>query len=141
MMPNIQYLSYTFSLLLLAAACGKDKPGQPASAFRPVQTTAPADALFQKMTSAETGIAFVNDIQETHELNIVTDAYLYNGGGVGVIDVNNDGLQDLFFTSTIVILFTVNEHNNVRVLFDRTRVTEVRKSRSATTLFDSTREL
>ena len=101
MMPNIQYLSYTFSLLLLAAACGKDKPGQPASAFRPVQTTAPADALFQKMTSAETGIAFVNDIQETHELNIVTDAYLYNGGGVGVIDVNNDGLQDLFFTSTM----------------------------------------
>jgi hypothetical protein len=101
MIPHKQYLPYAFYILLIAVSCGKDKPGQPATAFRPEQPATPADALFQKMNSAETGIAFVNNIQETHELNIVTDAYLYNGGGVGVLDVNQDGLQDLFFTSTM----------------------------------------
>jgi hypothetical protein len=49
---------------------------------------------------SECGISFSNDITETHENSIMTNSYLYNGGGVGVIDVNNDGLQDLYFVST-----------------------------------------
>jgi enediyne biosynthesis protein E4 len=61
---------------------------------------APADALFVPVTAAHSGIDFVNRIEEDFKNNIMANSYLYNGGGVGVIDVNNDGLQDLFFVST-----------------------------------------
>lgn len=49
--------------------------------------------------SKESGITFSNDITETFELNIFTYEYMYNGGGVAVGDVNNDGLTDIFFTA------------------------------------------
>jgi len=53
---------------------------------------------FQLLSSNETHIKFINAIDETDSINILTYEYMYNGGGVGVIDVNNDGLSDLFFT-------------------------------------------
>lgn len=87
--------------VLFIAACGKNKTAQNSDVWKPEQPVAPADALFTRLPSSQTGITFRNDIKETQDLNIVADAYLYNGGGVGVIDVNNDGLQDLFFTSTV----------------------------------------
>lgn len=61
--------------------------------------------LFSQLTNLEsthTNILFENLINETQELNILNYDYLYNGGGVGVIDVNNDGLEDLFFTGNFV---------------------------------------
>ena len=66
-----------------------------------IDMTPPADALFQKLLSAETGITFRNDLKEDWTNNVLTFSYLYNAGGVGVIDVNNDGLQDVYFTSTL----------------------------------------
>ena len=66
-----------------------------------IDMTPPADALFQKLPSAETGITFRNDLKEDWTNNVLTFSYLYNAGGVGVIDVNNDGLQDVYFTSTL----------------------------------------
>jgi len=55
--------------------------------------------LFQLLPSKETGIHFSNDIAETEELNVLSYEYFYNGGGVAVGDINNDGLPDLFFTA------------------------------------------
>ncbi len=54
--------------------------------------------LFTRIPANDTGIGFVNSIADDDSLNILTYEYLYNGGGVGVIDVNNDGMKDLFFT-------------------------------------------
>ncbi|MBL7828342.1 MAG: VCBS repeat-containing protein, partial [Saprospiraceae bacterium] len=98
---------FTPSLLLalvasfITACVGGDNSGKLTSGYKPEQPSAPADALFQKLDGAASGIQFKNQITENHDLNIVTLAYLYNGGGVGVIDVNNDGQQDLFFSSTM----------------------------------------
>ena len=61
---------------------------------------APPDALFEHLSPGATGVDFENIVEETHENNVLTNSYLYNGGGVGVIDFNNDGLQDLYFTRT-----------------------------------------
>src|SRR4051812_10367286 len=58
--------------------------------------------LFRLLPSEETGVTFMNQILENDTFNILTHEYIYNGGGVGVADFNNDGLQDLFFSGNIV---------------------------------------
>lgn len=52
--------------------------------------------------SSHSGITFNNKIAESDSLNVLTYEYIYNGGGVGVSDFNNDGKQDLFFSGSMV---------------------------------------
>jgi hypothetical protein len=54
--------------------------------------------LFEKLSAAKTGIDFKNTITETKEHNVFTYQYYYNGNGVAVGDLNEDGLTDIFFT-------------------------------------------
>jgi enediyne biosynthesis protein E4 len=58
--------------------------------------------LFTLLNSAETGITFNNKITETDSFNIRTFEYIYNGGGIGIGDFNNDGRQDIFFAGNMV---------------------------------------
>ena len=58
--------------------------------------------LFTLQDSTVTGVHFDNSIRETTEENLFTFNYIYNGAGVGIIDVNNDGLQDIYFTGNQV---------------------------------------
>lgn len=57
--------------------------------------------LFQLLSPKETGIRFSNEISETENLNVLAYEYFYNGGGVAVGDINNDGLQDIMFTANM----------------------------------------
>ncbi|WP_153797377.1 VCBS repeat-containing protein [Foetidibacter luteolus] len=66
----------------------------------PVKTIA-QQPLFQLLNGSETGITFSNNINETENLNVLAYEYFYNGGGVAVGDVNNDGLEDVFFTANM----------------------------------------
>lgn len=54
--------------------------------------------LFQSLSAGETGISFVNTVTESKEHNVFTYQYYYNGNGVTVGDLNNDGLTDVFIT-------------------------------------------
>lgn len=54
--------------------------------------------LFQKISAKDSGINFENKITENDSVNILSYEYLYNGGGVGIGDFNNDNLPDIFFT-------------------------------------------
>ena len=47
----------------------------------------------------ESGIAFENKLVYKNNLNILEYLYYYNGGGVAIGDINNDGLEDIFFTA------------------------------------------
>lgn len=58
--------------------------------------------LFELLNHEKTGITFSNTITEDDTLNVITYDYFYNGGGVALLDVNNDGLQDIFFAGNQV---------------------------------------
>ena len=60
------------------------------------------ETLFKKLSEENTQISFQNTITETDSFNILTNEYIFNGGGVAVSDFNNDGLPDLFFTGNMV---------------------------------------
>lgn len=49
--------------------------------------------------SASSGIDFANMLTESETQNIFNYEYMYNGAGVAIGDVNNDGLPDIFFTA------------------------------------------
>ncbi len=76
--------------MLLAASCTKPqehKPHQP---------------MFTLMDTAQTGISFENTLTFNNDFNIYRYRNYYNGGGVGMGDINNDGLIDLYFTGNMV---------------------------------------
>lgn len=60
--------------------------------------------VFRLADNSETGILFSNNITETETRNIMVKGmpYYYAGGGAGIIDVNNDGLQDIFLVGNQV---------------------------------------
>ena len=83
---NISFLTYLLiSFLVTITSCKKS------------ETT-----LFKQLSASKTNIHFSNDITETEDFNILNFHYIYNGGGVGVGDFNNDGFQDLVFTGNQV---------------------------------------
>ncbi|HEU4576411.1 MAG TPA: VCBS repeat-containing protein [Chitinophagaceae bacterium] len=74
--------SFIFVLCGLLSSCNSEK-----------------NKLFTKLKASETGIDFINKNIDTDSLNILDYLYYYNGAGVAVGDINNDGLPDIYFVS------------------------------------------
>lgn len=58
-----------------------------------------ATSLFSKVTSDQSGITFRNPIKQSIEFNFMNYMYIYTGSGVAVGDLDNDGLEDIYFVS------------------------------------------
>jgi len=60
------------------------------------------DTLFTQLDKGRTGIDFQNTLFDGEALNVLNYIYFYNGGGVAIGDINNDGLPDVLFTGNMV---------------------------------------
>ncbi|MBT8189449.1 MAG: VCBS repeat-containing protein, partial [Bacteroidia bacterium] len=68
---------------------------------KPVSTNSSEVQLLQSLSSSETGLNFNNRIIETETTNAITFDGMLQGAGVAVLDVNKDGLQDIYFASNM----------------------------------------
>ncbi|MDW5290151.1 VCBS repeat-containing protein [Formosa sp. PL04] len=77
-----------FSICILIASCtSKSEKSQTA---------------FLEITANTSNILFSNTITDNDSLTYSKFPYIYNGGGVAIGDINNDGLSDVFFTGNMV---------------------------------------
>ena len=90
-MKMILPISWSFLLLFLLFACGK-------TGSKPV----PAAQRFTLLPAEQTGVHFRNDLPYSDTFNCYLFRNFYNGGGVAIGDLNNDGLPDLFFCGNMV---------------------------------------
>ena len=58
-------------------------------------------SLFESVSSKKTNINFMNIVPVNELTNSFVYEYVHNGGGVAVGDINNDGLDDIYFTSNL----------------------------------------
>jgi hypothetical protein len=57
------------------------------------------NTMFTSIPESHSNINFQNIVEENVDFNFLNYTYIYNGGGVAVGDINNDGLEDIYFTS------------------------------------------
>ncbi len=86
MFHNKLRFSFYVSIILVCFSCSK-----------PIKESS---TLFQLKNN--TNIHFENTLVETETLNPYTYKNFYNGGGVALGDINNDGLLDVYFTGNLV---------------------------------------
>ena len=79
--------------LLILCGCGQTSQEKETLSNSPV---------FKKLPSSHSGVTFKNVVDENINNYFDLFAYVYNGGGVGIGDINNDGLSDIYFTGNEV---------------------------------------
>lgn len=82
-----------FAFLLALSACKKSGSGALEA------DTNNSSALFVAVPEEKTGIRFVNELSLSGEFDVFRYRNYYNGGGVAIGDINNDGRPDVFLTS------------------------------------------
>ena len=92
---RIKSFTPCFILLILIAFSCEDK----AESDSGVDYSSSENSLFSLMRPSETNIDFINKVEDGEQFNILTYRNFYNGGGVSIGDINNDGLADIYFTA------------------------------------------
>ncbi|MEP6998889.1 MAG: VCBS repeat-containing protein [bacterium] len=83
--------------LALVSSCSSTRDG--AEVVQAGEVPAVQSQLFTKLPATVTGVRFENHLEETHDLNVFTYRNYFNGGGVGIGDLNNDGRPEVILVS------------------------------------------
>ncbi|MDC8003001.1 VCBS repeat-containing protein [Aureisphaera galaxeae] len=83
------------SFLILLNSCGDSETE------KKDVTDEQTEALFTLLPGDETGVSFLNFVENQKNFNIFKYRNFYNGGGVAIGDINNDGLSDIYFTANM----------------------------------------
>jgi hypothetical protein len=59
-------------------------------------------SVFRRLSPRHTGVTFANTITTSDSVNVQSDFFVYNGGGVAIGDIDNDGRPDIYFTGNMV---------------------------------------
>lgn len=89
-------------LLLFTAACiilGCDSNND--NTIKNGEFTEDSKTLFTKISEKKSNITFKNHVDQTIDFNFMNYMYVYTGAGVAVGDIDNDGLEDLYFSSNL----------------------------------------
>ena len=84
-MKKLNLLLFIFGLLCVLVSCDNTSDNK----------------QFTLLASDKTGVDFINELKETNTMNYFTYPYIYMGGGVSVGDIDNDNLDDIFFTGNM----------------------------------------
>jgi hypothetical protein len=97
-MLNMSMKKRTIQLITLIAVnmlCwGCEKQNEPTADQGKAVESQP---VFKRISPAHSGVTFKNSVDENASNFFDVFAYVYNGGGVGIGDINNDGLADIYF--------------------------------------------
>ena len=84
MRKSLTYLSFIYIAIIFYSCQDNEQP------------------RFRLVNPTESGINFNNTIKENDSVNVVDFLNVYNGGGVAVGDINNDGMLDAYFSGNMV---------------------------------------
>ncbi|NNF76055.1 MAG: VCBS repeat-containing protein, partial [Flavobacteriaceae bacterium] len=91
-MKNLRFMPILMSLFaLVLISCEKDNETQ----------ISEDKTLFTSLSSDYTGVDFINAVENQKDFNIFKYRNFYNGGGVALGDINNDGLDDIYLTGNM----------------------------------------
>ncbi len=91
---GIKILFPSIIILLILFSCSSEN--------EKVDHSKKTTTTFQLLSREESGVDFENTVTNKDKFNIFSYRNFYNGGGVGIIDINNDGLKDIVFTGNQV---------------------------------------
>ena len=81
----MQRISFIMTLFLVMS-CASDKT---------------SNKLFSIVNPKKSGIDFVNEVEDGSDFNVLNYRNYYNGGGVAIGDLNQDGFADIYFTANM----------------------------------------
>ncbi len=98
MIMKLQLMKYSICIVMLALFFGCESKKEEA-----IETTAKTDenTLFSLLSPEKTGLDFINTVVNKKDFNIFKYRNFYNGGGVAIGDINNDGLPDIYLTANM----------------------------------------